>query len=279
MSGRAGGSDGGVCTPMMLKDLALALPSQLIIACHFGGYHRLTEAREHILGLPVFLDTSWPPSLATIDPATVRELIRRQGANRIVFSPDWPTASPAAEVRAVHDLGLDDDETSAILGGNMADSRPRRRLKAGAPLLHPAHGPRHQLPVLLGPVLSGAFHVIAHRHFRRGGVSMTQSLDDALMGGNHDLHAVRGVLHAQRRAVRNRSQRLEKDPQDDAACGAGDREVEDLIFAEKEFVVVRMGEHHLDGPLEYLELRFGDPRGRQAGDDRLDRLPRPENVA
>jgi predicted TIM-barrel fold metal-dependent hydrolase len=118
--GEGGGSDGTACTPAMLKALALALPGLSIIACHFGGYHRLAEASEHVLGLPVYLDTSWPPSLATLDPATVREIIRRHGVERVVFSSDWPTASPAAEVRSIRNLGLDEDETNAILGGNMA---------------------------------------------------------------------------------------------------------------------------------------------------------------
>ena len=52
--------------------------------------------------------------------ATVRDLIRRHGVEWVVFSSDWPTASPAAEVEAIRALGLDDDETAAVLGGNMA---------------------------------------------------------------------------------------------------------------------------------------------------------------
>ena len=118
--GAGGGGDGSTCTPAMLRDIVLAFPELDVIACHFGGYHMLDDAEESVIGLPVLLDTAWPPSLAALDPATVRDLIRRHGVERVVFSSDWPTASPAAEVEAIRALGLDDDETAAVLGGNMA---------------------------------------------------------------------------------------------------------------------------------------------------------------
>jgi uncharacterized protein len=118
--GEGAGSDGSMCTPAMLRAIADAFPRLDVIACHFGGYHQLAEAESAVVGSRVYLDTSWPPSLATVDPDVVRDLIHRHGADRIVFSSDWPTASPAAELAAVRALGLPDDETDAILGGNLA---------------------------------------------------------------------------------------------------------------------------------------------------------------
>lgn len=118
--GAGAGSDGSPCTPAMLRDLVQAVPDLTVIACHFGGYHHLDEASATVVGLPVMLDTSWPPSLGTLDPAVVTDLVRRHGADRIVFSSDWPTADPAAEIAAVRALGLGDADTDAILGGNLA---------------------------------------------------------------------------------------------------------------------------------------------------------------
>lgn len=113
--------DTGRCTPPMLVELARQLPGLDLIACHFGGYRVLDEAAETVIGTPgVHLDTSWPPSLATLDPARVRELVRRHGADRVVFASDWPMADPAAEIAAIRALGLADDEVDAILGGNLA---------------------------------------------------------------------------------------------------------------------------------------------------------------
>jgi uncharacterized protein len=121
--GEGGAKFGGEqCTPLMLRDIARRFPRLSLIACHFGGYHLLDEAEESVVGLPgqVYLDTSWPPSLATIDPNRVRAIIERHGPDRIIYGSDWPMADPAAEVGAVEALGLADEHTKAILGENLA---------------------------------------------------------------------------------------------------------------------------------------------------------------
>ncbi|MFC7658692.1 amidohydrolase family protein [Pseudonocardia benzenivorans] len=104
----------------MLAELVRQFPRLDLIACHFGGYKRFEEAAEIVIGLPVHLDTSWPPSLATLDPRRVREIIEKHGPERICFASDWPMADPGAEIATIRDLGFSDDDTAAILGGNLA---------------------------------------------------------------------------------------------------------------------------------------------------------------
>ena len=82
------------------------LPDLKLIACHYGGYHRLDEAEEHVVGSRVTLETSWPPTMAELDPERLVAIIRRHGADRVVFGSDWPMADPAAEIAAIRDLGL-----------------------------------------------------------------------------------------------------------------------------------------------------------------------------
>ena len=106
--------------PVLLRQIIDALPDLKLIACHFGGYHRLDEAEEHVVGSNVVLETSWPPTMALLEPERVRELIRRHGADRVVFGSDWPMADPGAEIAAIRALGLTSDEEAAILGGNLA---------------------------------------------------------------------------------------------------------------------------------------------------------------
>jgi uncharacterized protein len=96
------------------------VPALRLIACHFGGYHRLSEAEQLVVGSRAFLETSWPPRLADLDRERVRSLIRRHGADRVIFGSDWPMADPAAEIAAMRDLGLDPAETEAILGGTLS---------------------------------------------------------------------------------------------------------------------------------------------------------------
>jgi uncharacterized protein len=106
--------------PAALRRLADDLPDLKLIACHYGGYHRLDEAEEHVVGSRVALETSWPPTLAELDPDRLVAIIRRHGADRVVFGSDWPMADPAAEIAAIRALGLTSEEQDAILGGNLA---------------------------------------------------------------------------------------------------------------------------------------------------------------
>ncbi len=118
----AGGSDtaNDRGDPASLRAVLEAVSHLRLIACHFGGYHRLDDAEQAIVGSRAYLETSWPPRLAELDKERIRGLIRKHGADRVVFGSDWPMADPAAELAAVRDLGLGDDETAAITGNTLA---------------------------------------------------------------------------------------------------------------------------------------------------------------
>ncbi|WP_213572902.1 amidohydrolase family protein [Rhodococcus sp. USK13] len=113
-------SSEGVCSPAMLAKLVRKFPKLDVIACHFGGYRQFQEAVDTVVGLPVYLDTSWPPSLAELDPADVRKLIETHGPERVIFASDWPMADQGREIRAVRELGLADSDVEQILGLNLA---------------------------------------------------------------------------------------------------------------------------------------------------------------
>jgi predicted TIM-barrel fold metal-dependent hydrolase len=106
-------------TPAQLRAAIEAVPNLTVIACHFGGYHRLDEAEELIVGSPAILETSWPPRMAELDPERILGIIARHGADRVVYGSDWPMADPAAEIAAVRALGLNKEDEVAILGGNL----------------------------------------------------------------------------------------------------------------------------------------------------------------
>lgn len=106
--------------PASLRTLVDAVPDLTVIACHFGGYHRLDEAEQHIIGSRVNLETSWPPALAELAPERIVSMVREHGADRVVFGSDWPMANPSAEIATIRGLGLTKEEEDGILGGNLA---------------------------------------------------------------------------------------------------------------------------------------------------------------
>lgn len=118
----AAGSDhsGSQCTPAMVAEVVRNFPRLKFVACHFGGYQLLDLAETTVIGLPVHVDTSWPPSLGVHDRPAVRRLIERHGSERVCFASDWPMADPGRERLFIESLGLPDRDTEAILGGNLA---------------------------------------------------------------------------------------------------------------------------------------------------------------
>jgi predicted TIM-barrel fold metal-dependent hydrolase len=106
--------------PGHLRALIDRFPRLQLIACHFGGFHRLDEAEQELVGSRAFLETSWPPTVADVDQDRIRTIIARHGADRVVFGSDWPMANRAAEIAAIRALDLGADDEAAILGGNLA---------------------------------------------------------------------------------------------------------------------------------------------------------------
>lgn len=107
------------CTPALLAELVERFPRLDIIACHFGGYRMIDEAHATVIGLPVYVDTSWPPTVAALGRDLVRALINEHGPERVLFGSDWPMASQAEQVAVLRGLGLSDDQLAGILGGNL----------------------------------------------------------------------------------------------------------------------------------------------------------------
>lgn len=106
--------------PRDLHAMMAQIPGLRLIAAHYGGYQVLDEAEQWTVGSDVHLETSWPPSMGTLPVDRVTSIIRRHGADRVVFGSDWPMTDPATEIAAIKALGLTADEERGILGGNLA---------------------------------------------------------------------------------------------------------------------------------------------------------------
>ena len=104
--------------PIRLRRVLDRHPELRIIAAHLGGYERWEEARETLIGLPIWLDSS--SALWAMDPEEAVDLIRSHGVDRVVFGTDYPVNDHARELDLFHRLPLTSAERQAILHDNAA---------------------------------------------------------------------------------------------------------------------------------------------------------------
>ncbi len=89
-----------------------------IIGAHLGGWSVWDEACEKLSGKPNFyVDSSSSLYELPIEKAT--EIIRRYGADRVLFGSDFPVFSPDIELERFMTLPLTDDERRQILSENV----------------------------------------------------------------------------------------------------------------------------------------------------------------
>lgn len=120
------------CSPAMaLNAIRQVGPVRLILA-HMGGWRNWDQVEELLRSAPVLLDTSF--SLGALSPLNdgyyrsedlpllgetqfVR-MVRKFGAERILFGSDSPWGDQSVDVARLRALPLTEAEKNAILGGN-----------------------------------------------------------------------------------------------------------------------------------------------------------------
>lgn len=105
--------------PNRLMPLARSHPGLKLVGAHFGGYTIWEEASRLLADLDsLFVDSS--SSLPYLSPKTAKEIIRRFGADHVLFGTDYPMHDPAEEISRMLSLGLTDDEYRKIFSENAA---------------------------------------------------------------------------------------------------------------------------------------------------------------
>lgn len=88
------------------------------IGAHLGGWSLWERACDE-LGAEPNLMVDCSSSLSYIPAETAKTVIRRYGAERVLFGTDFPLHSPVDEMRRFETLGLDAAEEKAILSDNI----------------------------------------------------------------------------------------------------------------------------------------------------------------
>ena len=75
------------------------------------------EVEEYLAGEPVWLDTAC--CAGAIDPAQLKRLIQKHGADKILFASDCPWSDPRREKAMLEEIGLSAEEKNSIFSGNV----------------------------------------------------------------------------------------------------------------------------------------------------------------
>lgn len=105
--------------PNRLRPVLEIFSDLTVIGAHFGGWSVWDEAEAMLADFPnFFVDTS--SSLYALSPEKAREIIRRYGAERVMFATDFPMWEMGSELSRFEALALTAEEKECILWKNAA---------------------------------------------------------------------------------------------------------------------------------------------------------------
>ena len=103
-------------TPRRLARVIEMFPKITFIAAHLGGYGEWDEAEKYLYGKNVYFDTS--SAVRFMKPKEAKRLIRKHGADKILFGTDYPLSSHSNEMEYLEKLKLTDEEYENIFWKN-----------------------------------------------------------------------------------------------------------------------------------------------------------------
>lgn len=103
-------------TPERLSKVMDAFPEITFIAAHLGGYGEWETAEKFLYGKNIYFDTS--SSVRFLKPEESKRLIRKHGADKILFGTDYPLSSHKSEIDCLLKLNLTDEEYENIFWKN-----------------------------------------------------------------------------------------------------------------------------------------------------------------
>ena len=108
------------CPPDMSADIVKSLTKDkpFIVLAHLGGTNQIDSVERHLIGLPVYMDTSFV--LDSIERERVYNLIKSHGYEKILFATDSPWRDATQYINIIKTLPLNDTERDAIFGNNCA---------------------------------------------------------------------------------------------------------------------------------------------------------------
>ena len=107
-----------LCAPVAAsKKVAAEFKGLTLIAAHFGGFLLADEVLETLAGKSdIYLDTSFSIGYVTLQLA--EKIIKKHGAEKILFGSDCPWGSPKAHIEFIDGIKISDREKDLIFYEN-----------------------------------------------------------------------------------------------------------------------------------------------------------------
>lgn len=99
-------------SPYRLARVLELFPHLTVIAAHFGGYTEWDQVWKHLVGKPVYFDTS--SSIFRLGAAEAARIVRAHGVEKILFASDYPAVRHDQAIADVLAMGLSDEENEQI---------------------------------------------------------------------------------------------------------------------------------------------------------------------
>jgi len=105
-----------VASPRRVRRLLEAAPGLRLVAAHLGGWECWDEARTHLVGRPVYLETSF--TLGRCPEGRLEEILSVHPAEYLLFGTDAPWRDQAADLARLLALPIDDGLKRRMLWEN-----------------------------------------------------------------------------------------------------------------------------------------------------------------
>ncbi len=99
-------------TPARLKHLLEYVKGDRIVAAHMGGFEMWDEVEDYIAGTPIYMDTAVASQF--MDRDQYKRIIRKHGADKVLFGSDSPWECPKDTLLALESLQLSEEEMNQI---------------------------------------------------------------------------------------------------------------------------------------------------------------------
>ena len=106
------------CTPERLARVLARVPELNIVAAHLGGWRLWDEVEQHLLGRPLWLDTSF--CLDHLSDERILSMARAHGIDRVLFGTDSPWRDQGIELERITRMPWTAHEREKLLYRNAA---------------------------------------------------------------------------------------------------------------------------------------------------------------